>query len=127
MTNFQRDLIRYLETTKYEGYDSVAAAFMCREVDWLSNPEIKEWMAKYDYLADLFKSWKNMATDFELVASHGGEGQGDEYWSVYKFTDNVSGEQVFIKFDGWYQSYNGAEYEGLSVVQPKEKLVTFYE
>lgn len=43
------------------------------------------------------------------IERYGGEDQGREYWSVYSFSkgDDI----VYVKFDGWYASYNGSEYE----------------
>ena len=62
--------------------------------------------------------------DYEEEAQHGGEGQGERFWTVYSFTkDN---EKVFVQFDGWYQSYNGSEYNGWFFVEPKEVVVTQY-
>ncbi len=56
----------------------------------------------------------------------GGEGCGDNYWVVYKF-EPVNGDPAFyIKFDGWYQSYNGSEYDDWFYVEPKEVTVTQY-
>ena len=63
---------------------------------------------------------------FSNVASHGGEGEGEDYWSVYKFMDNTTKETVYVKFDGWYQSYNGSEFDEWYFVVPKEVLVTVY-
>jgi hypothetical protein len=40
-----------------------------------------------------------MNVSFELLDSYGGEDQGSDYWSVYKFTDNNTGEEVLIKFE----------------------------
>lgn len=62
---------------------------------------------------------------FELEDSYGGEGQGEDYWTVYKFTDGT--DEVFVKFSGWYQSYNGSEFNEWFYVSPVEKLVTVYE
>ena len=61
---------------------------------------------------------------FENVDSHGGEGKGEDYWSVYKFT--LDNEVCWIKFDGWYSSYNGSEYSEFFFVEPKEVVVTEY-
>lgn len=45
----------------------------------------------------------------ENVDSFGGEGMGDQYWSVYKF---IKGDDVcYVKFDGYYASYSGAEFD----------------
>ena len=61
---------------------------------------------------------------FAQEDSHGGEGQGEEYWSVYSFTKGA--EKVFVKFDGSYQSYSGAEYDDFYFVEPQEKMITVY-
>lgn len=61
----------------------------------------------------------------EYVDNFGGEGQGDEYWSVYKFSKDD--EIVHIKFNGWYQSYNGSEFDSIKFVEPKQVMVTKYE
>ena len=61
---------------------------------------------------------------FENVDSYGGEGKGEDYWSVYKFT--LDNEVCWIKFDGWYSSYNGSEYSEFFFVEPKEVVVTEY-
>ena len=60
----------------------------------------------------------------EVVDSYGGEGMGDEYWSVVRFTKN--GESALVKFNGWYASYNGAEYEEWFFVEAREVMVTKY-
>lgn len=59
------------------------------------------------------------------VAEHGGEGQGDEFWHVYKFEQ--ADKSCLIKFDGWYSSYDGAEYSDYFEVEPKQKVITVYE
>lgn len=61
----------------------------------------------------------------EFVDHYGGEGQGDQYWTVYKFTKG--GEELYVKFYGWYASYDGATYQDYRFVQPKQKMVTVYE
>ena len=35
-------------------------------------------------------------------------------------------EQYYIKFQGWYTSYAGAEYDNWSFVEPKQKTITVY-
>jgi len=61
----------------------------------------------------------------KFVDSFGGEGQGDSFWSVYSFTKDD--ETVYVKFDGWYQSYNGAEYDSWFFVKPVQVTVTQYQ
>lgn len=60
-----------------------------------------------------------------LVEGFGGEDMGSTYYAVHKFTRGD--ETVFIKFYGYYASYNGADYEGFVFVTPKEKTVVVYE
>ena len=60
-----------------------------------------------------------------LVEDYGGEDMGSTYYAVHKFTRGD--EVVFIKFYGYYASYNGADYEGFRFVTPKEKTVVVYE
>lgn len=63
-------------------------------------------------------------TKVESVDSYGGEGQGDTYYNVYEFSDGK--ECVFVKFNGWYQSYNGSEYQEWFFVEPVEVTSTEY-
>jgi hypothetical protein len=75
---------------------------------------------------------KSLAEDkifFECVTQVGGEGEGEGrgYFRVYKFTYTETGEEQHIKFDGWYESYNGSEYEECFFVTPKQKTITVYE
>lgn len=62
------------------------------------------------------KNWCQVENDpFECkgVDSYGGEGQGSDFWSVIQIRNpDDHNEQYYIKFQGWYASYNGAEYEG---------------
>ena len=42
------------------------------------------------------------------VKQHGGEGMGDDYYSIYSFSKD--GDTVFVEFNGWYYSYDGATF-----------------
>ena len=55
---------------------------------------------------------------YTLVADHGGEDQGSDYYSVYEFSKGD--EIVLVKFQGWYASFDGAEYHHWSFVTPKK-------
>lgn len=57
-----------------------------------------------------------------FIDNFGGEGQGEDYWAVYSFTD--SDNVVYVQFDGWYASYNGSEYSEWFFVEPKQVVVT---
>lgn len=57
----------------------------------------------------------------EFVDHFGGEGQGDDYWTVFRIGDR------YFRMDGWYSSYEGHEYDGeLDEVYPKEVTRTEY-
>jgi hypothetical protein len=60
-----------------------------------------------------------------LEAEYGGEGEGEEFWTVYSFTRGL--EVVLIKLDGYYLSYDGCTYKQFYEVYPKQKFVTVYE
>lgn len=76
-----------------------------------------------DKTREFFQSLQNKGVKFNYEADYGGEGMGEEYWSVYSFT-NKEGEKVYVKFDGWYQSYNGSEFTEWFFVEPKQVTVT---
>ena len=62
---------------------------------------------------------------FECVEQHGGEGEGEDFYTVYQF--NTDNEVVYVKFQGWYQSYNGSEMTAWAFVTPKTIEVVVYE
>ena len=86
------------------------------------NSEPSEWDS------DEVKEFRVALADSGVVCQHednyGGEGQGDDYWSVYSFTRGD--EKVYVKFNGWYASYNGAEFTEWFFVEPKEKVITVW-
>lgn len=61
------------------------------------------------------------------IDQHGGEGEGNDWWSVKYFPDH----DVYIKVEGSYTSYDGTDfYEGWDScreVKPKEKVVIVYQ
>ena len=59
------------------------------------------------------------------VDQYGGEGQGETFYSIFKFIFE-NDEETFIKFDGWYASYSGAEYQEAHIVKPVQVMVTQY-
>lgn len=61
---------------------------------------------------------------FTHMDNHGGEGEGEDYWSVYKFTSGA--DEVFVQFDGYYMSYDGSTFNEWFFVTPKEVMVTQY-
>ena len=82
------------------------------------------------YEGEYVKDWTQIDNDpFEHkgVDSYGGKGEGSDFYSVILIRDPTNhDEQYYIKFQGWYASYNGAEYESWSFVEPKQKTITVY-
>lgn len=64
---------------------------------------------------------------FHLAESLGGdeEEDGNVYWKVYSFSDGV--EDCFVKFDGYYSSYDGSEMRSFFIVKPTVKQVTVFD
>ena len=73
-------------------------------------------------LSDFDNSLKEKGITYTHVDNYGGEGMGEEYWSVYSF--NNDDDLVYVKFDGYYASYNGADFSRWFFVDPKEVVVT---
>jgi len=96
------------------GDNTLQSAFFHQEIGHSYCKEDDDLEAKLD----------SAGINYECVEQHGGEGEGDQYWTVYKFTKD--GEQQFVKFNGWYQSYNGSEMTEYSFVTPKKVEVIVY-
>lgn len=61
---------------------------------------------------------------FKQEESFGGEGQGDSCHEVYLVTDTKTGDSAFIKFEGYYNSYDGSSYEDeFELVEPYMKQI----
>ena len=79
--------------------------------------------------SDEVKAFRQVLTDnsitFGMIDCYGGEGQGDDYWSVYEFTDGT--QIVLIKFDGWYASYQGSTYNEFYEVKSIEKTIVVFK
>lgn len=62
----------------------------------------------------------------KLLADVGGEGQGDARQVVYQLS--IGDESVIIADDGYYDSYNGTEWDGRwYVAEPYEVTETRYK
>jgi len=87
--------------------------------------QAKEWCWDSDEVSAFRKVLTDEGIAFEQADRYGGEDQGSDYWSVYSFTDGM--EAVFIKFDGWYASYEGSTYDEFYEVQAVEKTITVFK
>lgn len=80
----------------------------------------------HDGFAQIYQNRFGEEIKVEFVERYGGEEQGSDYWSVFKFISKT-GVELYVKFDGYYQSYCGAEFQGYFEVEPKEKTIIVYE
>ena len=64
---------------------------------------------------------------WEEVEQYGGEGKGEDWYSVKYFPKY----DIYIRVDGWYQSYNGTEFHSgwdcCKEVRPQQKTITVYK
>lgn len=86
-------------------------------VDDVTPNNLEEEINEY-YDGSLFG--KDNTYGVSLVEQYGGEGQGEDYWFVLKVGDR------HIKFDGYYQSYDGCyvEWDDAKFVEPVQVTVT---
>lgn len=86
---------------------------------------IKEKKISWNDLGKGYVDWEEYGFGkVKTVDEYGGEGMGEKYYHVYHFVDH----DVYIRIDGYYQSYNGAEFENAPYeVKPVERTVIFYE
>jgi hypothetical protein len=88
-------------------------------------PEINKWTKEGSETEVFVNTAKGLNIDYEHVDNHGGEGKGEDYWSVHKFTHGT--ESVYVKFSGSYQSYDGSDYDEWFFVVPKTvEVVQFF-
>ena len=83
--------------------------------------DLSDYGQYYDIEAGTF----DFLESAQCVDSYGGEGQGETYYSVWKFVSK-DGEVAFVQFDGSYQSYSGSEFDDYFFVEPKQVEVTQY-
>jgi hypothetical protein len=105
MTQLYNDVIALFETMDDKsGFDEICSSFMRTDPFAFSSVSGEEIMTA-------------AGIQFSEVDSYGGEGQGDEFWSVYKFTRG--NEEAHIQFVGYYESHHGPEYQDQCEVMAK--------
>jgi len=57
----------------------------------------------------------------KIEEEFGGEGQGDDYWFVLSLTENFTKKKTHIRFNGWYASHHGHEFDDddFDIVEPR--------
>lgn len=90
-----------------------------------------EWLE--DDVADLLMRERWRISDVNLsrmldqigpvtCVQHGSTADDASYHSVYQFLDH----DVYIKFTGWWSSYDGNSFNGMYQVVPEERIITAY-
>jgi hypothetical protein len=119
LTKFQSEVSKLLSQ-----FSEANKQFFNFEVE-NSHQTTSEWFDEDEIEA--ISGLRTNGLNWTQVKTYGGhEGDGEECWSVYKFY-NSEDDVAYIKFDGYYQSYNGSEYQEFYVVEPVDRMVTFYE
>jgi len=63
----------------------------------------------------------------KCVDSHGGMGEGEDYWRVHHFVKH----DIYIKISGWYASHHGTDFEdgwgSCKEVKPEQETITVYK
>lgn len=77
---------------------------------------------EFDYLTKINPDYQSIVAAH--VDNYGGEDKGSEYWSVWKFTKDS--EEVLVKFEGYYQSHYGTDFQDWNFVKTAQKMVTVY-
>jgi hypothetical protein len=91
------------------------------------NEFFSQELERFDYNDDLtneFLDELQACSFYTQVEEHGGEGEGEDFYRIYSFCNG--NEELFVKFDGSYQSYRGSEYDDWYFVTPKSVTVTEY-
>lgn len=109
MTNLKKQVKELLDSASRE----IQQGFFWSQFD----DEFSKWDSEE---VILFKTaFQKSGIEYAIEDNYGGEDCGTEYWSVYKFYKG--NEVVYVKFNGWYQSYNGSEYEEWYFAKPIPK------
>jgi hypothetical protein len=88
-------------------------------------PEIFEDVSEFAYEEDWTDDDNTGIGDFKEITQYGGEGKGEEWYSIKYFPKH----DIYIRVDGFYTSYNGTDFEEGwgQEVKPVTKTVTVYE
>lgn len=78
-----------------------------------------------DEIVEFRKKLEDAGIKAKHEDNHGGEGEGEDYWSVYSFTKGD--DTAFVKFLGWYYSYDGSTFDDWFFVAPEPRTITVYE
>lgn len=83
----------------------------------------------YEFFDEMVEICSNSSENykFEEIDRYGGEGQGEDYWIVYKVTEKETGNYTHYKCSAMYESWSGPEWcSEWKIVEPREIVVTKY-
>jgi hypothetical protein len=66
----------------------------------------------------------NIVMNPKPIDRYGGEDQGTDLWTIYEFTRGD--EMIYIRYEGYYSSYDENSYDRQYQVFPKEITKTIY-
>ena len=110
------------------------AIYLKDKIKIITDEEVQElFETEFNVDMDEYRKYDIPYSDFENenykveseVDEYGGEGQGEEYWLVSRVLDKRTEEVFFIRFDGYYTSWDGTDWSEnyWSIVKPTEVKV----
>lgn len=128
--NHSYEFEKYPEALKAQKVRKEFRELHCISHKWDSEENQKIYSELPDEYKIITKLYQKELTGLEWVEveQYGGEGEGDTWYSIKHFPN----DDVCIKVDGYYQSYEGVSFDGeydscCSQVVPKQKTITVYE
>ena len=98
------------------------------------NEAVELFKTEFDVDLDSYNSYdlqyrsyesENFSCESEVVKYFGRIHQGDDRWNISRIFDKKTGEAFFVKFDGFYSSWDGTDWSNndWSIVRPHEVKV----
>lgn len=103
--------------------DMISNIFNQFKADEEDDYEISDFVKnELHYLDDENEDYKIQSS----IEQHGGEGEGEDYWMISRVLNKKTNEVFYIKFYGYYNSWEGTEWEGWKLVKPyKKEIIEF--
>lgn len=130
-----------VELTEQEETEAKEVGLKRKEYYDSIQDEISDLNYKERKQNEKFQKWSSMPTEWDHkrdcitnklglgkvveIEQYGGEDQGSTWYSIKYFVDH----DVYIRTDGYYQSYSGTDFhDGYGrVVTPQQKTITVFE
>lgn len=123
--DFAHENIEYLEEDQVKLQEVAEIAKKNKDLKFYwEDPEYKK--VSEEATNNVERYFKDLVGEWEEVEQHGGEGKGDDWWSVKYFKDH----DLYIKVSGFYASYDGTTFDGwdsCKEVKPVQKTITVYK